>query len=158
MPFMERQVTMKWKHIALLCAPLVIQSMSGCGTSDTEDDNPCPAGQPQNCFGAAANTCYCGDSPDTRTYCRALLNEDPTNPVSTCAPYRGEGASCQSDADCLAASGCDSSPLPGGCPLQYALVCHTANDAYVFSCVHPCSTDAECPEGESCDTDYGLCS
>lgn len=54
----------------------------------------------------------------------------------------GEGGECHSDADC---------------PPGLGLACHTANDAYVFSCVTACTAGSKCPKGESCNTTYGVC-
>lgn len=122
---------------------------SGCGSGSAA--NPCPNGDRQHCFGTAQDTCYCGDHPSKFTYCHALLNYDPTNPVSTCAPYRGLDAPCHSDSDCATAAGCYGSVQSGGCP--NGLTCGSHYSGPI--CIHKCNTDAQCPDGYTCAIDSG---
>jgi hypothetical protein len=101
----------------------------------------CPAGQNPGCFGATADTCYCGPycagpadcaSPNICTtsvctslqdYCTALLTANPMNTTAMCEPFQpqvtcvpsGAVANCSAVGLTCTASACCPSSMPYNC-------------------------------------------
>jgi hypothetical protein len=116
-------------------------SAGGAGGGSNGSPIDCPSGQNPGCFGATADTCYCGTycsgtedcaSPNICTtnvctsladYCNALLTANPSNTYAPCEPYQPQ-VSCvptNATANCSAVgltctvAACCPSSMPYNC-------------------------------------------